>query len=550
MTAPPARPAADDDHRTVLVVGAGPVGLTAACELVRQGSRVRLVDALPEPTTQSRAVIIHPRTQEHLAAMGVQDVVERQGLPQTAIELYTGREPTRRVHLTTEHVDSRFPSPLDLAQPQTEAVLTRLAADLGVVVERSTTLDGLEQDDDGVTVTLTVPTGTARHRYGWVVGADGGHSAVRAAVGTRIEGVFQGQHFLFADVAARSQRSTDTIRMFVHPDGIGALFPMPGGRTRLMFEVDDPGPGAVPTVEQAQRLVDERMGGQWQVGDPNWLLYYEVHHGQVPQYRHGRVLLAGDAAHVHSPAGGQGMNTGIQDAVNLAWKLALVSTGRAGPGLLDSYHAERHPVGAAVVRQTNAMTDAMTLEGPAATLRAVALSVLGHLPAVTDRLMTTLTETAIAYRGSPVVGGAPAHGRHALPGDHAPDIAGLRTVDGAEAWIGDLLRRPGHLLLSTAAQPAVLDRLRDALGALGTVVPVVRAAAGAPADALVDAAGAVARRYGIGDSGMALVRPDGYLGWLSTRADEAAVTGYLDGLHVPARPAVRAAPVTPGPVSS
>ncbi|WP_171058231.1 FAD-dependent monooxygenase [Modestobacter altitudinis] len=526
-----------DHSGTVLVVGAGPVGLTAACELVRQGARVRLVDTLPEPTTQSRAVIIHPRTQEHLAAMGVLDVVVRQGLAQTAIELYTGRTPTRRVHLITEHVDSRFPRPLDLAQPQTEAVLTRLAADLGVVVERSTTLDGLEQDDDGVTVTLTAPTGTARHRYGWVVGADGGHSAVRAAVGTRIEGVFEGQHFLFADVAARTGRSTDTIRMFVHPDGIGAVFPMPGGRTRLMFEVDDPGPGAVPTVEQAQRLVDERMGGQWQVGDPNWLLYYEVHHGQVPQYRHGRVLLAGDAAHVHSPAGGQGMNTGIQDAVNLAWKLALVSTGRAGAALLDSYHAERHPVGAAVVRQTNAMTEAMTLEGPAATLRAVALSVLGHLPAVTDRLMTALTETAIAYRDSPVVGGA-AHGRHVRPGDHGPDVAGLRTVDGAEAWIGDLLCRPGHLLLSTAADPSALDRLRSALGALGTVVPVVRAAAGAPADALVDVDGAVARRYGIGDCGLALIRPDGYLGWLSTRADEAAVTEHLDGLlHRRRRPA-------------
>jgi 2-polyprenyl-6-methoxyphenol hydroxylase-like FAD-dependent oxidoreductase len=521
-----ARPA-EDDARTVLVVGAGPVGLTAACELVRQGARVRLVDALPEPTGQSRAIVIHPRTQEHLAAMGVLDRFEAEALAITAFELRAGREAALRVHASTQEVDSRFPRILDLAQPETEAVLTGLAGELGITVERGTSLDDLVQDDDGVTVTLTSSAGTTRHRYGWVVGTDGGHSRVRAAVGTRLEGVFRGQHFLFADVGADGAPSADTIRMYLHPDGIGGAFPMPGARLRLLFLVDAPEPGAEPTIEQTQRLVDERMGGAWRLGAPRWLTYFEVHHGQVPQYRYGRVLLAGDAAHVHSPAAAQGMNTGMQDAVDLAWKLALVSTGRAAPALLDTYQAERHPVGAAVVRQTSALTDAMTAGGALGHLRDVALSVLGHVPAAGEHLVSVMTETTIAYRGSPAVTGLAGGRRHPSPGDHAPDVPGLTTADGAEAWIGDLLRRPGHLLLTTAGDPALLDRLRAALGSLGTVVPVVATAAGAPAGALVDPAGAVARRYGIGDAGLALVRPDGYLGYLSAGADDRAVAEYL-----------------------
>jgi 2-polyprenyl-6-methoxyphenol hydroxylase-like FAD-dependent oxidoreductase len=531
-------PATGGEERTVLVVGAGPVGLVAACELVRQGARVRLIETLAEPTTQSRAVVIHPRTQEHLAAMGVLDRLEARGLAQTAMEIYTGRDASLRVHLTTDDVPSRYRRILDLAQPETEAVLAEHAAGLGIVVDRQVTLDGLGQDDDGVSVTLTSPAGTTRHRYGWVVGTDGGHSRVRAALGTRLEGVFQGQHFLFADVAARTGLSADTIRMFAHPDGIAGAFPMPDGRTRLLCLVAAPDPGTTPTLEQAQQLVDERMSGQWQLSDPRWLTYFEVHHGQVPQYRHGRVLLAGDAAHVHSPAGGQGMNTGIQDAVNLAWKLALVTTGRAGSDLLDTYHAERHPVGAAVVRQSSRLTDVMSAHGLGADLRNLGLLFLGHLPALEDRLLADMTETAVAYRGSPAVSGDTGPGRHAAPGDHAPDIPGLTTVDGSPAWIGDLLHRPGFVLLTTAGAPSTLDRLQGVLGSLGTAVSVVQTAAGAPAGALVDPGGQVARHYGIGDSGMALIRPDGYLGHLSTRADADSLAAHLTGsLHAERQPA-------------
>jgi 2-polyprenyl-6-methoxyphenol hydroxylase-like FAD-dependent oxidoreductase len=519
-------PTSGDDTDTVLVVGAGSVGLAAAGELVRQGARVRLVDALPAPTTESRAIVVHPRTQEHLDAMGALDRVAARAQEITGVEWHVGNDTRPRVQLTTAHVDSRHPRILDLSQVDTEAVLREVAAERGVAVENGVRLDDLVQDDDGVTVTLTSAAGTEQRRYGWVVGADGGHSTVRRAVGTRIEGVFVGQDSILADVDVDTQLSATTLRMFMHPTGLGAMFPLPDGRARFTLNVDPPPPGSAPTVEEVQRLVDERMGGLWRIGKAHWLTYFQVHHGQVPQYRHGRVLLAGDAAHIHSPLGGQGMNTGIQDAVNLAWKLALVSTGRADQTLLDTYHAERHPVAAAVVAATTRGTDVMASSGLEGHLRNLGLLMAGHLPTVRRRVMTAMTETAVTYRKD-----ARADRSCAAVGDHAPDVRGLRTAGGTFTWIGDLLRRPGHLLLATGADATAVERLRAALGDLGAVVPVVGSAEDAPADALVDRTGEVARRYGLGAHGYALIRPDGYLAATSRTPDDRALVAYLDGLR-------------------
>lgn len=517
----------------MLVVGAGPVGLTAACELARQGARVRLVDALPEPTQQSRAVIVHARTQEHLAAMGVLDELAARAVEITAVEVRSGAAGTLRLRASTRGIDSRYPRALDAPQPVTEAVLAGLAARRGVVVERGVELVDLAQDDEGVDVALRsagaagVGSEVERVRVGWVVGADGGHSRVRAAVGERIEGVFHGEHFLFADVAAATTLPPDTIRLFAGPDGVSGAFPMPDGRTRFLLQVPAPGPSGAPTLAEVQRLVDERMGEHWRLSDPRWLVGFEVHHGQVGRYRHGRVLLAGDAAHVHSPAGGQGMNTGMQDAVNLAWKLALVSTGRAGDALLDSYDAERYPVGAAVVRQTTRLTHAVATQGPRGHLRDVGLLLLGHVPAVGEAVAASMAEVRLRYRGSPAVGGG-AGVRGACPGDHAPDPEGLRAADGGPARIGDLLRRPGHLLLTTCLSRASHVRLRRVLDGLGTVVPVRPGADGsADGPVLVDPGGVVAEHYGIGHDGAALIRPDGYLGYLSARTDPADVARHL-----------------------
>jgi 2-polyprenyl-6-methoxyphenol hydroxylase-like FAD-dependent oxidoreductase len=522
----------------VLVVGAGPVGLTAACQLARYGVPVRVIDTLAQPTTESRAVGVHARSMEMLAALGVLPRLEARGRRIDALAVLDGRTGATRVRLDVTGASSRHPYVLDVPQPDTEAVLDERASELGIVVERGVTLTALAQGADGVDVTFRSRAGEEAARVGWVVGADGGHSTTRALAGTKLEGGFHGQHFAMADVDVDTTWPPDTIRMFLHPDGMGILFPLAGSRARIMFFVDDPGADAPdPTLEQIQALTDARMGGGVTVRNPRWLTYFEVHHAQVPQYRLGRVLLAGDAAHVHSPAGAQGMNTGIQDAANLAWKLALVAHRRADPELLDTYQDERHPVGAMVVRTTTTLTDVGTATGPEAAIRDLALFLVGHLPPLADTGAATLTETTIRYRDSVLSVQHGAHHRGASrPGDHAPDPDGLLRPDGTPVTVEDLLARPGMLLLVRSDDCDTLDELRDALGDLGTVVRVVDGDDGASEGCLVDPDSVIARAYGLGaagSAGLALIRPDGYLGLVADSADAGVLRTYLaDALRI------------------
>jgi len=502
----------------VLVVGAGPVGLTAACQLARLGVRVRVVDLLAQPTTESRAVGVHARSLEMLAALGVLPRLEARGRRIDALELVDGRTARTRARMGLGAAPSRHPYVLDIPQPDTEAVLAERAAELGIVVERGVELTALEQEAGGVVVTLRSAAGEETARVGWVVGADGGHSPTRHLVGTQLQGGFHGQHFAMADVDVETALSPDTIRMFTHPDGMGILFPLVGARARIMFFVAEPGPQD-PTLAEIQALADARMGGRVRVSHPRWLTYFEVHHAQVPQYRHGRVLLAGDAAHIHSPAGAQGMNTGIQDAANLGWKLALVVRG-AHEDLLDSFHAERHPVGAAVVRQTTLLTNVGTASGPEAAVRDAALFVVGHVHRISDAAATRMAELTIAYPHSTL---SVQHGGALRAGDHAPDPAGLTSADGTPTAVEDLLATPGFLLLTRGSA----DPLRPVLGDLGTVVEVGTDLRD-PDDALR-----------LGPAGMALVRPDGYLGLVADAADPDLLRRYLaDVLRTRSAPTV------------
>ena len=511
----------------VLVVGAGPVGLTAACQLARQGVPVRVVETLARPTTESRAVGVHARTLEMLAALGVLPRLEALGRRVGGIEMLDGRTGETKARIAVTGIPSRHPYILDVSQPDTEAVLAQRATELGIAIERGVTLTALEQHDDGVDVTLRSAAGDETARFAWVVGADGGHSATRALAGTRLEGGFHGQHFAMADVDVDTAWSPDAIRMTQHPDGMGMLFPLAGERARIMFLVDPPAAGTEPTLAQIQALADERMGGKVTVRNPRWLTYFEVHHAQVPRYRIGRVLLAGDAAHIHSPAGAQGMNTGMQDAANLAWKLALVARHQAEPGLLDTYDDERHPVGAMVVRTTTMLTDIGTATGPLAAVRDLAMFVVGHLPRLAGKGAATLAETTIRYADSALSVHRRAHHHGASrPGEHAPDPDGLVRPDGTPVAIEELLTRPGIVLLVRTEQADGVDELRRALGDLGTVVRIGNAIS-APEDGVLDPTGAIARAYGLGSEGLALIRPDGYLGLVADSTHPDVLSAYL-----------------------
>lgn len=256
----------------VLVVGAGPVGLIAACELARHGVVPRVIDQLPEPTTQYRAVGVQPRSQEMLASLGVLTRIRDRALPQRAIEIdartRSGFQALARVDL--RGVASTYPTILNLPQTETESVLRQRALELGVTVERGTSLTGLDLGAIGVDATLVTRDGQERAHVDWVIGADGGHSAVRKAMGQRLRGRFRGSHFIVADIHLDSDFASDTTRLFAGTDGgLTVVMSMLHHRTRLMFQIPALPTGAsLPTLDDVRRLAAERMGLRVRVYDP------------------------------------------------------------------------------------------------------------------------------------------------------------------------------------------------------------------------------------------------------------------------------------------
>jgi 2-polyprenyl-6-methoxyphenol hydroxylase-like FAD-dependent oxidoreductase len=495
----------------VIVVGAGPVGLTAALELARRGVPVRIVDRLAAPTTESRAILVHARSLEMFERLGLAGQVEAAGVRTTAMEMHSAGRLLTRIEL--DLVDSRFRYSVTIAQTETERILAQALAGHGVTVEREVTLTGLTQDEHGVQAVLEHADGSRETvATGWLVGADGGHSTARRLVGSALAGKFQGEDFLMGDVDAEHELDPHSMYTFFCPhDGPLVAFPMVGDRMRLIAQVPV-GEQRTATQEWLQQVVDARADRPIRIRRSHWLTTFEVHHAQVPHYRVGRVLLAGDAAHVHSPAGGQGMNTGVQDAHNLAWKLALVAGGEAGPGLLDSYHAERHPVGAQVIQFAAALNRVGTLANPIAQqLRNTGVQLLTGLAPVRHAMADRTEETAVAYRRSPIV----------MPGRVGGDLhAGDQLPDAGPDLRAALVGERGHVLLTvapkgTAAEPVAGIDARQVL--VGT-----DAAAPSGYDTVVqDPDGHVAARYGLPHGGRIMVRPDGYVA-ASARLDEDA----------------------------
>jgi hypothetical protein len=281
-------------------------------------------------------------------------------------------------------------------------------------------------------------------------------------------------------------------------------FPMLGRRLRLIGQLD-PGTDAAPTLEQLQAVVDHRTPG-FRLESARWLTIFEIHHAQVPHYRVGRAFLAGDAAHVHSPAGGQGMNTGIQDAFNLGWKLAQVASEGASPGLLDSYEAERRPVAAHVIRVTTATTDAGTATNPLVRrLRNRAMRVASGLSPIAHALAEETEETRVAYRDSPIVASSHRSQRGPQPGDAAPDV-------GAVDLHRTLARATGQTALSIAARGQIPEPIADSSIQRHVLVTDTPAPTSAFDDVITDPDRAVAARYGTDQhGGLFVIRPDGYI---------------------------------------
>ena len=372
----------------VLIVGAGPTGLTLAASLLVKGVTVTLVDRQAEGANTSRAAAVNARTLEVLDGIDVARRLVKEGIEAPIFSIRDGAKVLLRLDFSALATD--YPYTLLISQSTTERLLLDRVRELGGDVIRPKVLASVTQDGDGVTATFT-DGDVVRARY--VVGADGMHSTVREQAGVGFSGGAYEHSFVLADARLTGDVPIEEVRLYWAKEGLTVIAPLPNGTYRIVAPVDD-APEA-PSLEFVQQLLDTRVNGGVTVTDIAWGSRFRIHHRVADTYRVGRMLLAGDAAHVHSPAGGQGMNLGIQDAVALSDALAAVLDG-ASDALLDDYSAARRPIAQQVVELTDRLTKLATLPRALRPLRNAMLGLIGRIPPATRALASRLS--GLVYR--------------------------------------------------------------------------------------------------------------------------------------------------------
>lgn len=539
----------------VLVVGAGPVGLALAVDLRRRGIRVRIIDAADAPSVTSRATSLTARTVEVLDDLGAARELLATGVRIAETEAYAAGRLTFRLRFPSGLDTTRYPFLLNVSQAETEAALNRALERLGGRVERGVEWVGLAQDRTGVTA--QVRTGGARVgsvgeiACQYLVAADGGRSRIRKSLAIDFPGEVIPETVVLGDVMLDWDRPATRIYSWFSSDGALLAFPFatPGlWRVTAALTAEELGPyterAATDPLAALTDLYRRRTGDhRTTLSGLTWHSAFVAQQRVAARFRAGRVFLAGDAGHIHTPAGGLGMNTGIQDAYNLGWKLAHAVDSSAGSdSLLDTYETERRPIAQALLTNTNGLQRLYAIRNPAAqAVRDGALRTLLAVDPVRRAFFVRAGQLDLGYRSSPLSRMSPSRGRvgrAARAGDRVPDAA-LSHLDGTPTTLHDELR---------GVEPVLVVLHDDAVVSAGTVAPFLAAAAGyevrllhitrsaaggqvKDAPVLLDASGALHARLGIGrPSGgrpvAVVVRPDKYLS--AAHRPGKALTAHLE----------------------
>jgi 3-(3-hydroxy-phenyl)propionate hydroxylase len=544
----------------VLIIGAGPVGLTLANELARRDVRPIIIDRAPGIREVSKALILHVRTQEALACVGLADKVRAEARPLTEVVVHAYGKHVGSWNL--DGIDSPHPHPLILGQNRTQHLLLDLLAERGVSVDWNTEALSLDADPEGATVRLRDPDGAQRDlavRY--VVGCEGSNSLVRKSLGFTFEGErYSGEQFIQADCKIDWALPAGRSYLFLTAVGYLMVIEMPGERVRIFISLPDENAagaasaaqqlGAVEAVNEEPTLAEiateltRLTGFACALSEPVWLARYRTSHRYANTFQAGPAFIAGDAGHVHVPIGGQGMNTGIQDAFNLGWKLAGVVRGDLRAEVLQSYSAERHPVAAGLIRGTDFAYRGILHPSE---LRQRMTRMIGPFVIRSERaqgfMRSTLEELSIAYPDSPLnldLRGA----RGPAPGERVLDATVVRASDHATVTLAALMgaTTAWPLLLfagdetndvADLAHIADASQVRFGPKVAPWIILPARAAspeAGAAQRVLLDPLRLAHERYQVSDPVIYVLRPDTFVGARAPSRQADRIMAHLEGI--------------------
>ncbi|MBX2987083.1 MAG: FAD-dependent monooxygenase [Bdellovibrionaceae bacterium] len=508
----------------VLIVGAGPTGLMMASQLARHGVRFQIIDRQTDRSKESRALVIHARSLELLQNLGLSESFLKTGRPSIGLEIYTNGQ--KRVQADFGDIgakDTPFPFIFFLSQAETERLLREDLKSRGVDIEQPAELLSFASSDQGVVAQVRGADQVVREvRSRYLIGCDGAHSPVRHALNLPFPGAPYAEDFLLADVEVKWPFEQDRLLLFLTADGVLAHFPLTSRLSRLILTAglrreDAP---TEPGLDEITAKTESFTGVKARLSNPQWLSRFRLHHRAVPRYRVGPVFLAGDAAHIHSPAGGQGMNTGLQDAANLAWKIAWVLKG-ANPDLLDSYHGERHRIAEILLKTTDRLFRGAASQSRLGRFFRVNLAPLFVKFMLSNenrrrRAFRRISQLAIHYHPGAFVAEDDENAdeffqKGPKAGARAPDA----PLDGGTLFNAMKAPKAHVLFFSPSAKPPPLP---DHLQSLIETHTLSR----------TPGRETLFERYGVSDSAIYFIRPDGHVGYRTPGSDWHGLRLYLE----------------------